>query len=74
MTDSNFKKGIEDLEAAFRCSLRKETLEIYFRYLRSLEDEVWLGRVDRAIQTERTFPSIAALKALGGNFADFKVL
>jgi hypothetical protein len=62
MSDLIFKKGIKKLEAAFRVKkLSEDSLKIYFKELKDIDDFVFEQAVDRVITIEDFFPSIRCL-------------
>jgi hypothetical protein len=62
MTSEEFAKGMAHLAAAFRESLSRSTLEVYFDALGHYEHGDFLGALKEVIEDLHWFPAIADLR------------
>ena len=57
-----FKKGMKRLEAAFIKTPTKEAIEIYYEKLKDTREGEFLKAMEKIIEKENFFPSIALFK------------
>lgn len=58
----NFSANMKKLEAAFERQLKKETLKIFYEYLKDFSDSDFELAVDKIIKRDDVFPSIAKIR------------
>lgn len=72
MKGSVFSKNMKRLEAAFRVTpLSEASMNIYYEKLKHIDDTSFTEAVERAIEEEHFFPSIAQLKLLADSQSSY---
>lgn len=73
-----FEEKIKELSSAFRCEIPSlESLKMYWKYLKHIEDEYFESICMNIIMTERFFPAISVFrdhykKLEGTNYSPFE--
>jgi hypothetical protein len=69
ISKKTFEHGMKRLEAAFRQDIPATSLKIYFEKLAMAKEADFLSNVEKIIENDNFFPSIARLReiALPGN-------
>lgn len=64
MTKEKFITGMQDLELAFKYALPEESIPIYYKYTKHIDEKDWFKNIiTPIIQNEKFFPAIATLLA-----------
>ena len=72
MRYETFERQMDILSHAFRKPLlKKQQLEVYWKYLQTIDDDSFIETCSKIIRTERFFPAISVFLNLNSNVPEW---
>jgi hypothetical protein len=62
LTEKTYRDGMQMLEAAYSTDIKKETIQVYWRVLKTrISEDFFIETIEDVIVSERFFPTISTL-------------